>query len=323
MQQTNRLTLMRDRGFARGVNLGGWLSQCDYSRQRLDHFITESDIAVIASWGLDHVRIPVDYNVLEDGRTYFDEGFARLSRAISWCRERGLHVVLDLHKTAGYSFDDGEAEGGFFSSGALQERFYRLWEELARRFGSLSGEVAFELLNEVTDKTFSDAWNRVSTQCIRRIRAIAPDTLILLGGYYNNAAEAVPDLCPPADEHVVYNFHCYDPLAFTHQGAPWVQKLDQAARPSFADMALPADYFDRRFAPAIKAARERGAGLYCGEYGVIDRARPEDTLAWFRQIHDTFERHGIARCAWSYKQMDFGLSDQRLDGVREELVRLL
>ncbi len=32
---------MKDFGFYRGVNLGGWFSQCDYSKERLDHFITE------------------------------------------------------------------------------------------------------------------------------------------------------------------------------------------------------------------------------------------------------------------------------------------
>ena len=26
-------------GFKKGVDLGGWLSQCDYSQERLDHFI--------------------------------------------------------------------------------------------------------------------------------------------------------------------------------------------------------------------------------------------------------------------------------------------
>ena len=57
---------MREKGFYRGVDLGGWLSQCDYSEERLDHFIEKKDFETISSWGLDHVRIPVDYNVLEN-----------------------------------------------------------------------------------------------------------------------------------------------------------------------------------------------------------------------------------------------------------------
>ena len=40
-------------------------------------------------------------------------------------------------------------------------------------------------------------------------------------------------------------------------------------------------------------------------------------------IHTAFEKYGIGRAAWSYRQMDFGLSDARMDGVRAELVKVL
>ena len=309
--------MLKELGFGRGVNLGGWMSQCDYSEERLECFITKADIAAIAGWGLDH-------NVLEreDG-TYKDEGFGRINRAAEWCREYGLNLVLDLHKTAGFSFDQGERESGFFENERYQERFYRLWEQLASRCGEDADHVAFELLNEVTSETFIDAWNRIAGVCIQRIRAIAPKHLILVGSYHNNSAHAVPALDPPADGRVVYNFHCYEPLHFTHQGAPWVPQLDQNVRLSYEQADIPADYFDKAFAPALEAARKHGTVLYCGEYGVIDRARPEDTLKWYRQIHEAFEKYGIARSAWSYKQMDFGLSDARLDKVRDELIQYL
>lgn len=312
------------KGFAKGVNLGGWMSQCDYSEERLNSFITEPDFAVIASWGLDHVRIPVDYNVLEDDRGgYQEEGFRRVENALKLARKHGLNAVLDLHKTAGFSFDSGEKEEGFFESEGYQERFCRLWEELAKRFGGDPEHVAFELLNEVTEPRFIDVWNRVSHECIRRVRAIAPDTLILVGSYWNNSAEAVKDLAAPYDGRVVYNFHCYEPIRFTHQGAPWVRDLPQDARPRFDEMNITPEYFEKRFASALEHARKHGVEVYCGEYGVIDRATPEDTVKWYRTINGVFEKHGIARAAWSYRQMDFGLSDSRLDGVREELLKYL
>ena len=315
---------MKNRGFYRGVNLGGWLSQCDYSNERLNTFITEKDIDVIAGWGLDHVRIPIDYNVLEneDG-AYRESGFMLLEKAVDWCTKRGLRVVIDLHKTAGFSFDVGEKEEGFFSSEKYQTRFYHLWQQIAARFGGQSKDVAFELLNEVTDPGFIDAWNRISQECVRRIRRTAPDTLLLIGSYHNNSAEALKDLAAPMDQNVVYNFHCYDPLEFTHQGAPWVPQLPRDKRLTFEEAGLPSDYFEKRFQPALEAANQYGAMLYCGEYGVIDRAKPEEALKWFKAIHDTFEKFGIARSAWSYKQMDFGLSDPRMDCVRDELIKLL
>ena len=135
-------------GIYRGVNLGGWLSQCDYSADRLNNFIKEEDFAVIASWGLDHVRIPVDFNVLEDDKGGYDApGWARIDWALALCEKHGLKTVLDLHKTAGFSFDKGECETGFFGSETYQERFYRLWEEFARRYGNLHDRVVFELLS--------------------------------------------------------------------------------------------------------------------------------------------------------------------------------
>jgi len=317
--------MLKNKGFYKGVDLGGWFSQCDYSEERLNSFITEKDIIKIASWGVDHVRIPVDYNILEnDDGTYKEDGFDRIDRALEMCEKHGLRVVLDLHKTAGFSFDNyGESESGFFDSEALQERFYRLWEQFASRYGKRSDSVAFELLNEVTDKTFIDAWNVISHKCIRRIRAFAPDTVILVGSYHNNSAPAVPDLAKPYDDKVVYNFHCYEPLKFTHQGAYWTDVINKDERFTFDESNITPEFFEQLFAPAIEAARLNNTSLYCGEYGVIDCVSPEDTVKWYRCINSVFEKHGIARCAWNYKEMDFGLSDSRLDGVREELLKYL
>ena len=90
---------MKDFGFYKGVDLGGWFSQCDYSEDRMDHFITEKDFQVIAGWGLDHVRIPVDYNVMEtENGGWRTDGFRRIGKELEYAGRNGLKVVLDLHK---------------------------------------------------------------------------------------------------------------------------------------------------------------------------------------------------------------------------------
>ncbi len=317
--------ILKDMGMCKGVNLGGWFSQCDYSKDRLDNFIKESDFATISEWGADHVRMPVDYNIFEneDG-TYKEDGFERIDKAFSLAEKYNLKIVFDLHKTAGYSFDSyGESESGFFESEALQERFYKLWEEFAKRYGKLSDKVVFELLNEVTDRAFSDTWNKIIKECIKRIRVYAPDTIILVGGYWNNSPDAIPDLEKPYDDKVVYNFHCYDPLEFTHQGAYWIETLDKDKRVSFNDSGVTEKYFEERFSCAIETAKKYNTPLYCGEYGVIDTVSPEDTVKWYKCINAIFEKYGIVRCAWSYKEMDFGISDKRLDDIRDELLKYI
>ena len=316
--------MMKEMGFYRGINFGGWMSQCDYSEDRLNNFIVEEDFKKVSEWGLDHVRIPIDYNVLEneDG-SYKSAGFERIAKAIGNAEKYGLNVVVDLHKTAGFSFDAGEAESGFFENEKYQERFYRLWEELAKHFGDKSGNVAFELLNEVTEQRFIDSWNRIIKTCIGRIRKIAPDTIILVGSYWNNSPEALCDLEAPFDDKVVYNFHCYSPLEFTHQGAGWIPDFPVDRRIAFEDSGVNEELFEKLFKQAVDKAAKEGSDVYCGEYGVIDVVPPEDALKWFETINRVFEKYGIARAAWSYREMDFGISDARMDAVREKLLNSL
>ena len=334
-------------GYQKGINLGGWFSQCDHSEERYDRFVRPEDFAVIRSWGADHVRIPIDYELLEDAQGEpRSRGYERLHEAVGHCRENGLHVVLDLHKTAGFSFDANEGESGFFESPRYQERFYCLWERIAKEFAKDADLVAFELLNEVTKASYMDAWTRISLECVGRIRKAAPENWILLGGYDHNSAKAVKDLPTPPDERIVYNFHCYEPLIFTHQGAPWIETMDPEFRiridAPYGELAarteellggsaaglseypdgerLSEAFFERFLAEAVRTAEERGVRLYCGEYGVIDRAVPEDALKWFEMINRVFRRYGIGHAAWSYREMDFGLADARMDAVRERLL---
>ena len=312
------------KGYKKGIDLGGWLSQCDYSKERLEGFITEPDIKTIADWGADHVRLPVDFNILEDSSGgYLESGFGYITGAVEYCRKYGLNIVIDLHKTAGFSFDNGEQETGFFDSEALQQRFNRLWEQIAKRYGNDPEHIAFELLNEVTDQSFSKKWNSIAKECISHIRKYAPDTPILVGSYWNNSVSSVKDLDAPYDDKVVYNFHCYDPIQFTHQHAYWVDRFDVSKDMSFEESGASAEYFEELFAEAIRKAEENNTVLYCGEYGVIDKTSPEETLKWYKAINAAFEKHNIGRCAWCYKEMDFGLSDKRLDGVREELLKYI
>lgn len=333
-------------GYEKGVNLGGWFSQCEYTKENYDGFITENDFRELSTWGIDHVRIPIDYNLVEtDNGEFIEDGMAYVQKAIDLCEKYGFNMILDLHKTAGFSFDEGEKESGLFESDILQERFYRLWEELARRFGRFHSRVAFEILNEVTDEKYCDVWNEIAETCIRKIRAIAPEVYILIGGYHNNCIEALADLRMPYDDKIVYNFHFYEPLVFTHQGAYWVKNMPGEFRLEYPDTTkhyadvlaelkletldlitcaktetVGMEFIESLFAPAVKIAEERDVPLYCGEYGVISLASKESTVEWYKTINAVFKKYGISRAAWCYKKLDFGLSDNRLiDCIKEYL----
>jgi len=337
-------------GYEKGVDLGGWLSQCsEYTTEHYKNYIIEKDFSVIAGWGCDHVRLPVDWQVFqkEDG-TFIEEGFGYVESAIQWAKSNKLNLILDLHKTLGYSFDADSSKNNFFDDTQLQEHFYKLWTEFSIRFAKHENMLSFELLNEVTLPSYSNAWNKIAANAIKIIRNASPTIKILVGGYWNNSIDALKDLDKPADENIVYNFHCYDPLLFTHQGAPWVQNMpndfrleypttfkkhNDAARAfgmtdfithtSDENKVYDKNFFINKWQAGIKVCQERDVPIYCGEYGVIDRATPETTLAWYKDIHEAFVECNIGRAAWSYKLMDFGLSDERMKGVIKEIIKVL
>lgn len=337
-------------GFYKGINLGGWLSQGSLEKEHLDTFITEEDIKTIKRMGVDHIRIPVDFeliedehgNILEDGHTYIRKG-------IDWCLQNGLNVVLDLHKTAGYVFDDAAYSNGFFDNEGLQERFINLWKVLASRYGNQPDKVALEILNEVVDPSVADKWNDIARRTIEAIREITPDSWIIVGGTRNNSVVSVKELGAPYDDRIVYTFHCYEPLIFTHQGAYWIENMPAdyridypktigeyiAATESLIDpvQAYPLkhiapeikgkDFFRKFFMDAIDAAEKNNVPLYCGEYGMIDRANPETAIRWFEDIHEVFDEYKIARAVWTYKEKDFGITGEHYAPIYEKLIKCL
>lgn len=342
-------------GFLKGVNLGGWISQfAKYDITHFETFITEEDIKYIASLGFDHVRIPVDYNVLEDEEgNIIESGFYYLEKCREWCEAANLNMLIDLHECYGYSFDPLKKDmdrARFFYDKDLQDRFMRLWTEIATRFKDYPDQVAFEPLNEVVLAEVKDQWNNILTRYIQLIRSIAPTANIIVGGVCYNNVLSVPLLEVPLDEHIVYNFHCYEPMVFTHQAAYWVSEMPSDFRISYPkttqeyrdaslsiglskDMAgaifndrireIGPGFFEDIFAPAIEKAEADNVALYCGEYGVIDLANNEDKLRWLQDIHAIFKKYGIGSALWNYKEKDFGLVDPSFASIKEQFIQLM
>ena len=339
-------------GYQKGVNLGGWLSQADEkTSHHYDTFIGKEDIERIADWGCDHVRLPIDYIVIEgeDG-SMLEDGYVYIDNCISWCREFGLNILLDMHNTFGYTFDPLEVNGDkeiFFHNEGLQKRFYTMWDRISKRYANQK-DVAFELLNEVISPDVAESWNEIADKTVDVIRKNAPDSYVVIGGVCYNNVKSVPLLNPPKDDHIVYNFHCYEPMIFTHQRAWWMDNMpkditvDYPATtaeysekskdldPDWAGAIMKmnvketsADYFAELFEPAVEAATKNNAPLYCGEYGVIDQAPTPSTINWIRDIHDAFEKYGIGRSLWVYKEKDFGIIGPHYDSVRDEMIKNL
>lgn len=329
-------------GYEKGINLGGWLSQCNYKKEHFETFITEKDIERIASWGVDHIRLPIDYEVI-DGIEILgvSEGTVYIDRCISWCKNYNLNVILDLHKVPGFSFDMGE-KNTLFDNIGLQYKFLKIWDRLARLYSQYNDFVSFELLNEIVEQD-STRWNKLVTEVIQVIRRHSMKTYIVVGGIQWNSVHTLDQLVIPLDDYIVYNFHFYEPFLFTHQSAPWVKQMPKESREYPGELAdyrrvseeincfgsglynpgvteMGKGYMDTLIDVAVRAAEANNVFLYCGEYGVIHNAPSESIIRWYEDIHQVFETKGIARASWAYKGIDFGISDWYKHEIIEDVI---
>ena len=84
-------------GYEKGINFGGWFSQCEHTKKHYDEFIGESDFAAVSSWGIDHVRIPIDYDLIENGNGDIQEsGMMYIQKCIDWCKKYSLQAETSL-----------------------------------------------------------------------------------------------------------------------------------------------------------------------------------------------------------------------------------
>ena len=350
--------------FHSGVNVGGWLSQYDclpeppQTEEALQtHFrtyITREDLLRIASWGFDHIRLPVSGFLLYDPRedSLNPQILDYIDQCVFWCREAGLNMILDLHSAEGNVPGAMDVPMPLLVEDSLQQHFYSIWEKLAAPFqNEHSICLMFDLLNEVSDAS-GYLWNRLYKETVHRIRAIDPFRWILVGSNHMNSVAALRELDLLDDPLTFYNFHYYDPQVFTHQNAHFSDEMKEFGQTVTypGNIAAFGEYLERHPEYQQKhaltmhekrndlALMERllkdaesfvtysGRGLYCGEFGVIDTAPPEEAVKWIRDLVHILDRNRIGHALWNYKAMDFGLLDAQgnpgSDLIIQEMQRL-
>lgn len=330
------MSIVKER-YYRGVNLGGWLSQCaEMTTKHFDAFIVEEDFEVIKASGFDHVRVPFDYDLLEDDETPFEyssEGLEYLKKCLNWGKKHGLNVILDLHKAPGYSFDTKD-DNQLFTDIKLQDRTVALWAYLAKTFKDVGESLVFELLNEIVEPD-SSRWNLLATRLIETIADIDPNRYIIVGGNSYNATHELKNLALPDYDNLIYTFHFYEPFFVTHQKAYWSQSAvdydtnlsypaPYVGMKAFLDKHPEYHYFShlknedadfeamkRYLEPAVTFYREKQVPLYCGEFGVIALADMRTRENWHRDFMTLLDNHEFGGAVWSYKKMDFELFKDR------------
>ena len=325
-QQGSSLAFQRAEHLRRGINLSMWYSQTkDFSGQRLDTYTTAADFTYVKSLGFDHVRLPIDPEAFIADSTSGSlrpDMIARLDKTVAAITNTGLNVILDVHPEENFKALLGKADDG-------PARFFAFWTTFALHYTNTNPDhVFFEILNEPTlDDLYR--WQGIQARAVERIRAVAPHhTLIATASKYSKI-DTLLAMEPIRDENIIYTFHEYDPMWFTHQGANWgtqgwvtLRGVPYPSTPENVQAVLgqvPDDQvrlevqrfgWDRwdaaRMGMEVAAiadwAQRRGVPLYCGEFGVFkDFSSPAARATWISDARTAFESKHIGWAMWDYQ----------------------
>ena len=318
-----------------GFNLGGWLSQSPLTDEHIQNFITPDDLKTIAGWGFNSIRLPVDGQWLfeKDGRGPISKkNLAFLKKALKWTADAGLMTVLDLHQGPWHSFAKPELENLWKNEEDL-DSFCRVWAELAHALKRNEGPLWFDVLNEPTARDPED-WNHVASRIYRVLRMEDPQRVLMIESTFWGSVLKLDALAEAVQgSNLVYSFHFYLPMLATHQKAPWWEDGKPYREEVFYPGPVPkaAEYLAGELPPLTRellefegkkqwnrhALRELlapvdrlirdGNRVYCGEFGVYEKAPRVTRLNWIRDVVGLFSELKVGWAYWNYKWLDFGL----------------
>ncbi|HTL59297.1 MAG TPA: cellulase family glycosylhydrolase [Candidatus Limnocylindrales bacterium] len=335
-EQSSAVPKTRLDRLATGANICRWFRfPRNETAAHFANYISEEEAAFISGTALKHVRLCVAPRVIMDrtsGKVIEERG-KQLEAAIQRFHRAGLLVMVDLHN------EDRAAE----LDQSWQEAFIKFWENLAQQLSGFDPELTMlEIINEPVFANREEEWNALNARLASAIRAHAPQHTIVTSGPNWGGIDGLKKLHLLEDKNVVYSFHCYDPFAFTHQGATWAgdavkplhdvpyPSTPEAVEPLLAEIAGSASskkmletYGNARWNKTKLAARFRqgiewgtthNVPLYCGEFGVLPmRSKPEHRANWFRDFGQVLAENRIGWAVWGWDEA-FGLNRKEANG---------
>jgi aryl-phospho-beta-D-glucosidase BglC (GH1 family) len=323
-----RTAFARAQHLRHGINASEWFAQSasDYSAARTSRYTDAGDIALMARLGFDNVRLSIDPVPLEQGHVGKD-GFntdflGRLDKVVDTILADGMAVQIDIHP-------EPEYKQQVRTSDEAVDRMDLLWRRLAAHYATRDPEmVFFEIMNEpaVSDRY---RWAGIQARLAAAIREAAPKNTIIAAGPNYSGIHDLLTLHPLPDGNVIYNFHTYDPMQFTHQGASWAgawmstthdipYPATEASIPESLKQVpdasnrseLESYWLDHWDAHRIRLIVDEAAAwaqanhvpLICNEFGVYrNYSDAASRVNWIHDMRTALEADGIGWTMWDYR----------------------
>ncbi len=261
---------------------------------------TEDDIETLHRWGATLARFQImrnwfkdnDCQDLDEYAQWIDTRLDNLADVLRWAEARGMKICVDLHSPPGGK-RPGDRQMHMFFEEKYADAFVETWKRIAARFKGHPAIYGYDLVNEPVQKmpVPFDYWE-LQRRAAEAVRAIDPDTPIVVESNLSAAPSAFRYLSPLAMDNVIYQIHVYKPHDYTHQGikgTPLGAVWPDPARGRDVELL-------RRTLEPVRAFQKRHrARIYVGEFSAASYAPGAER--YLRDCISLFEEYGWD---WTY-----------------------
>lgn len=289
--------------FERGMNISNWLEAPWQTDWPTETGYTKADLQLMKDAGIKSLRLPINFAEISDSVYPYDVDtahvlFQRIDSVIKWADELSMNLIIDNHH--GWELTNENWR-------SYKDRFAKLWGTVAKKYQYLDPEhYFFELLNE-PPIAFNDldSLNLLFITAIDSIRKYTTAHSIIVSPNLGSWGMAFDLYRPLEDTNLIYTWHCYDPIDFTHQGFSW-------GTPYPAGTPFP--YVSSFYEQFLYTGLQRvihwkdsfDMPLFLGEFGVSEHADADSRCRWVELVTHTTDSMDIPWFYWDWR-WDFSM----------------
>lgn len=273
-------------GMGIGINLGNTLDapvEGEWAPAAERRFLED-----FAEAGFGHVRIPVTWDrhvSTSEPYTISPAFLERVEQVVDWGLAQGLYVILNAHHESWLKEHYSDAD--------RRARFAAIWRQVATHMQQKPQRLMFEILNEPVGMT-ADEVDQLNRDILEILRESNSTRAVVFSGNGFTPVDSLLTAAVPDDDHLIGNFHSYDPWSFAGQCTrSWGTADDRAQLAAIYQRA--ADWAAQTGIPVM--VNEFGAAHY--DYllpqNVCD---PQARLEYLGAHVEQAQMKGIAATVW-------------------------
>ena len=309
----------------RGMNLPQKLAQAAATAY------AQADFVSLANWGFNFARLTLDYRCWSAGLSFSSyatvaqyaaavaanstlaQQLTDIDNAISWGQANGIHIMLSLVRSPGYTVSHPPASTSMFNDtptnlAESRRQVALVWGLLSQRYASIpASALTFEVINEPPDVTGSVYYQAIVSS-VDAIRKYNPSRPIASNGL-GFGTRVVPEVLPLGLIHTTHGtYYPYQMSAGSGYSTPtWPYVISGA--PPVQDWGLIDNgqgYVDQGsyYKFAIQPLVGCGFGAMASEFGQVGSVPHAVYMAWIQDALTLFQQYDMGWCLWNMRYVD-------------------